>query len=164
MKKWYHLWLTVALTVCVAMLCAAAASAQTINIDKAIKSDLGGNQTNYEVAGTVDGVGNNYRVELHVYDANDAVIDVQQITVTDGSPDWSMEWTAVAGGVRVKACLRDDPGLRRPTQDCDDEDWRTFRHHEPVPSLTEWGLIVLVLLIITAAAIAIRRRRAMAAA
>jgi hypothetical protein len=121
------------------------AMAQSITVTKATKSDLGGNQTEYCLEGTADNVGNNYHIDIQIKDEQGGLIGTFQVVVTDGSATWSVCETLASGGTNWSACLIDDPG-KSNRQQCDDEVTGLFPH--PTPSLTNWGLLVLLLLLL----------------
>jgi hypothetical protein len=125
-----------------------------VTITKAIRKDLVDDQSVYTIAGSVKCVGYNYHIELRILDASYHLITTSQIIVTDGCGTWSETWRAQSGGVRAEACLIDDPG-RQP---CDDEDILPI-DVVSVPTLTNYGLLVLLALLILSAIYVIYQKR-----
>ncbi len=129
------------------------AQAPTVSITIAIKKDLGNNQCLYRVSGKANNVGNNYHVDLENLDSQGGLIETKQVVVTNGSGKWSKTWTGPCGAVSVTACLVDDIG--RKVSACD----AAYNKKYSTPSLTQWGMIILVALIIVAGVYLLMRRK-----
>jgi hypothetical protein len=135
-------------------------------ITTATVEDLGSNQSTYKFVGTANGFGQNYHVDVRILDKNGGQIgNLQQVIVSDGSGDWNTSWTTYSGGFKVVACYYDDTGMYETLAQCDLEVSAYIKHiSERAPSLSQWGMIVLVLMLLAAGALVIRRRRALAGA
>ncbi|MEA3297021.1 MAG: hypothetical protein U9R56_04080 [candidate division Zixibacteria bacterium] len=113
------------------------------------------NQATYEIGGTIDGVGDNYTIDITIKDNGGTVIAslTTQLVITNGAGEWNATINGVAGGVTVTVCATDDGG----------KDWpciEDFVIIPKVPSLTTYGLAVLVLLLIGSTVWVLRRKRA----
>ena len=131
-------------------------AAQDLTITKANVTPTGvPNQAQYEIGGTIDGVGDNYTIDITIKDNSGTVIAslTTQLVITNGAGNWNATINGVSGGVSVTVCATDDGG----------KDWpcvEDFVIIPKVPSMTNYGLALLVLLLIGSTVWVIRRKRA----
>ena len=157
-KRAFHL---LAVLVVAGVFFAGTAWAQpTITITGAVGVNMGGNQADYYVAGTVANVGNNYTVNVQIWDGQvpPNLICSKQISKTDGSGTWYVDVICAAGGVTAVAQLRDDAGLKGLAEalQWDDEDTAPIEY--PIPATTNIGLLILVLSLVSVAMLVLYRR------
>lgn len=121
------------------------------------------NLCEYTVSGTATGVGNNYTITLQNLDAGgNPILPLQVITVTDGNGNWSKTFDAPCGAVSVRVTGTDDPGRGGAT--FMDETVANACAGCPVPTVSEWSLIIMTVLAFTVGTVLFGRRRRAAAA
>jgi hypothetical protein len=150
MKVERKMYVLPAIIIALVMLFSGSAVAQTITVDRATANDLGSNQTRYCLKGTADGVGNNYHVDIQVKDANGGLICTFQAVVTNGAGSWSVCDICASGGTNWEACLEDDIG-RQPCI--------TGYFPTGAPTLSAYGIVILLALLIFSTIYVISRRR-----
>jgi len=160
MKKLAKSLFLIAFMAAVGIMLSGAAWAQTVDITAAVGVNTGSNRADYGVTGTVDGVGNMYKLTVQIKDGTGTPIETVTKTYTNGEANWHFNIKGVAGGVTAYVCLEDLAGLMTmgASQTCDDEDTEPIDY--PVPATRTTGLLVLAFLIASVASIALLRRRA----
>jgi hypothetical protein len=139
------------------------AQAPKVKISTATVKNQAPNQCRYTVSGTVDNVGNNWRVLVEILDGTGAPVAPGSIDLGGPRGTWGSVWVQTCAGatppakVRARATLQEVPGLAALAVDTLD----IMEVGPDVPSLTTYGFIVLALLLAGTAVWLFRRRLAM---
>ncbi len=125
------------------------------------------NRTQYHLAGTATGFeGEVYTIRIEIVNGAGMKIDAITRTYTKRtSPsDWSICWNGVNGGVAYRLFYIDTPGKSAKLADVEGSLEETTDVCAPsVPSVSEWGLMIMALFVLTAGTIVIRWQRRSAA-
>lgn len=134
-------------------------SAQSGTVGSATKSTIGGS-CQYSFVGSVTGVMNNYRITFDIRNSSSTVIASDTKIFNNGTtnPTWAHSFTGSCGGVTARVRMFDDPSTPLPGPGTPFFDMIVQLTQYDIPTLAEWGLLLMAAGLLTLGSITLLRR------